>query len=184
MSHTQKALAIVIGVILLLVMFRIIFYNPVAGRLEELREESIGLDQRLAAAREKLSGLPEVEERIIEARQSLDQLEVQYPRSIEVVYRIITEAARETGLKISRRETSERPDEGDALRIYEIGIVAYCRYQVLGEFLDRIALSPMLISVSSLTISNEAGAPVRSGTDGDLRVEMKLTTYLSKSDGG
>ncbi len=184
MSHTQKALAIVIGVILLLVMFRIFFYNPVSGRLEDLREESIELDQRIAAAGVKLAGLPEVEEKIVEVRQTLAQLEVQYPRSIEVVYRIITEAARETGLKISRRETSEKPDEGDALRIYEIGIVAYCRYRVLGEFLDRIALSPMLISVSSLTISNDAAAPVRSGTEGDLRVDMKLTTYLSKSDGG
>ncbi len=180
MSHTQKALTIVIGVILLLVMFRLFFYNPVAGRLEELRQESSTLDQQIAAARMRKAGLSEVEESIAEARRMLDQLEVQYPKSIEVVYQTITDAARETGLRISRRETSEKPDEGDALRIYEITIVAYCPYRVLGEFLDRIISSPMLISVGSLTISAEIPVLVPDRSADDLRVEMKLTTYLSR----
>ncbi len=183
MSHTQKALAVVIGVIFLLVGFRFFFYNPVAGRLAELREESSDLDQRISAARIKEAGLPEIEERIVEARQSLSRLEVRYPPSIESVYRTVTEAARETGMRILRRETSEKPDEGQALRIYEIRIVAHSPYRVLGEFLDRIISSPILITVSSLTVSAEISPSLRDGTGDQLRVDMKLTTYLRRADG-
>lgn len=182
MSHTQKAVGILVGIILLLVMFRLFFYNPVSARLDELREESRRLDRQVAAARMKLIGLSEAEERIAEVQRTLEEMELQYPRSIEVVYQTITNAARETGLKISRRETSEQPDEGDALRIFDINIIAYCPYRVLGEFLDQIITSPILISVSSLTISTET--PVSGVAGGnDLRVEMGLTTYLSKSEG-
>jgi len=180
MSHTQKALGILIGVILLLVMFRIFFYSPVSRRLADLQEESKTLDQQIAAAGMKSAGLPAIEDRIAESRRTLDQLSLQYPRSIEVVYQTITTAARETGLKISRRETFEQPDEGSALRLYEINIIAYCPYRTLGEFLDKIIKSPILISVSALTISVESPA---GGGNGNLRVEMQLTTYLSKTNG-
>ncbi len=184
MSHTQKAIGIVIGVILLLIMFRIFFYNPVSRRLEQLQEESINLDRQIADAVRKTVGLEAVEEKIVEARRTLKQLDRQYPRSIEVVYQTITTAARETGLKISRRETLEQPDEESALRLYEINIVAYSSYRVLGEFLDRIISSPMLIFVSSLAVSAETPAAVSGGSNVNLRVEMQLTTYLSKIDGG
>lgn len=183
MSHTQKAVGILIGVILLLVMFRLFFSNPVSLRLEKLQEESLNLDRQIAAAVMKRVGLAGIEERIAAARGALDQLELQYPRSIEVVYQTITTAAQETGLKISRRETSENPDEGSALRIYEINIVAYCPYRALGEFLDRIISSPMLISVSSLTVTADTPAAAVAAGNGDLRVDMQLTTYLSKSNG-
>jgi len=183
MSHTQKAVGILVGVVLLLIMFRLFFYNPVSSRLGELQEESEKLDQQIAAAVVKLAGLPEIEERIVQSRNTLDQLSLQYPRSIEVVYQTITTAARETGLKISRRETSERPEEESALKIYEINIIAYCPYRVLGEFLDKIISSPIRISVSSLTVSAESPAAAGAAGNGSLRVEMQLTTYLSKSNG-
>ncbi|MDP8234827.1 MAG: type 4a pilus biogenesis protein PilO [Candidatus Erginobacter occultus] len=184
MNHTQKAVGIVIGVILLLVMFRLFFYSPISSRLELLQKESGNLDREIAAARSRLTGLSGIEDRIAEARRTLEQLELQYPRSIEVVYQTITTAARETGLKISRRETLENlADEGSALRSYEINIIAYCPYRVLGEFLDKIISSPMLISVSSLTISAETPVGVRSAGNADLRVDMQLTTYLSKGNG-
>ena len=180
MSHTQKAIGILVGVILLLVMFWLFFYNPVSRRLEELQEESRQLEAQIVESGTKVIGLPEVEERIVKSRRRLDQLSVQYPRSIEVVYQTITTAARETELRISRRETSERPIEDKAFRIYEINIIASCPYQVLGEFLDKIISSPILISVSSLNISAESA--VEDG-NGSLQVEMLLTTYLSKTNG-
>ncbi len=181
MSHTQKAIGILIGVILLLIIFWLFFYNPVSRRLEDLQEESRQLEKQIVESGTKVIGLPEVEEKIVNSRRRLDQLSVQYPRSIEVVYQTITTAARETELRISRRETSERPIENQAFRIYEINIIASCSYQVLGEFLDKIISSPILISVSSLNISAESAE--ENGSGGLLQVEMLLTTYLSKTNG-
>lgn len=181
MTHTQKAIGIVAGVILLLILFHILFNSPASRRLEQLRLEAEELEQQVAEAEVRLIGLADVEQRIAEARSTLDRMEVQYPRSVEVVYQTITEAARETGFKISRRETSERPDDGGPLRVFEINIIAYSPYRVLGEFLDEIVSSPMLISVSFLSVSSDIPITIREVDDNDLRVDLQLTTYLSKS---
>ena len=183
MSHTQKAIAGVIGVILLLVIFRVLFYGRVSRQLEQLKKESASLEQQLSAAAMKAAGLKEVEREIAAARRTLDQLELQYPRSIEAVYQTITDAARETGLKISRRETSENPSEEGVLRRYEISIQASCSYRQLGEFLDRISSSPILVLVSSLTVTADAPDLPKSPAAVGLRVDMRLTTYLGKTNG-
>jgi len=71
-------------------------------------------------------------------------------------------------------------EEGLALREYEINISAYSSYRVLGEFLDRITTAPIIIYISELTIISNLGAPVGEGKISELRVEMQLTTYLSR----
>jgi len=183
MTHTQKAIGFVVGVIILLVAFNLLFNRPASRRLEQLREEAETIDRRIAGAGARLRALPGIEKRIAESRKELDRLGVQFPRSVESVYKTITDAARATGFKISRRETSERIDNGESLRVFEINIVGYSPYRVLGEFLDSILSSPVLISVSSLAVSSEVpiGLQVENA---DLRVEMRLTTYLSKDGGG
>ncbi len=183
MSHTQKAVGILIGVILLLVMFRFLFYGRVSRQLEQLKKESESLEQQISAAAIKVAGLGEVEREIAGVRRTLDQMEMQYPPSIEAVYQTITDAARETGLKISRRETSENPSGEGALRRYEIDIVALCSYRELGEFLDRIISSPILVFVSSLTVTADNPGPPNLSGEAELRVDMRLTTYLGKTNG-
>ncbi|MFH1038225.1 MAG: type 4a pilus biogenesis protein PilO [PVC group bacterium] len=185
MNYTQKVLSILFGVILLLVLFRFAFYDPVSGKLERLQEEAKALDRQIAEIQGKQAALPGVQAEISAAREKLERLEVQYPRTIELVYQTITDAARKAELKISKRDTAEKKveDELSALRVYEIDIIAYCPYRVLGEFLNSIATSPMFIFITGLTITEDQNAAVRKEGSSDLRVEMQLTTYLSRING-
>ena len=185
MNYTQKALGILVGVILLLVLFWIFAYSPASNKLGRLQEEAKVLDKKNVEVQAKKAGLPDVNAEIASARDRLERLETQYPMTIERVYQTITEAAREVGFNISKRNTAEKPmeEEGTALREYEINISAYCSYRVLGEFLDRITNSPIIISISELTIISNRDAPVGEGERDELRVEMQLTTYLSRVNG-
>ncbi|MEA1926702.1 MAG: type 4a pilus biogenesis protein PilO [Candidatus Auribacterota bacterium] len=184
MNYTQKALAILIGFILILVLFWLFVYSPASNKLGELKEEVKDLDHQLIEYRAKQANLPEIRDKIESARRRLGRLEVQYPRTIEVVYQAITEAAREVGFSISTRNTGEKQMEeaGTALREYEINIKAFSSYRVLGEFLYRIVNSPIIISISELAIISNRDAPVEGGKKDELRVKMKLTTYLSRTN--
>ena len=185
MNYTQKALGILVGVILLVVLFWIFFYTPASGKLIQLQKEAKDLDKRIAEIKIKKAGLPGVQTKIESARERLERLEVQYPRTIEIVYQAITDAAQKVEFQISKRDTAEKPveDEETALREYEIKISARCPYQVLGEFLDRITKSPIIISISGLAIVANSGSTSRKGEEGNLRVEMQLNTYLSRTNG-
>ena len=182
MNYTQKALSILIGIILLLVIFWIFVYSPVSSRLVELQAEAKELDKKIVEVKGKAVGLQNVNAKIASARDRLDRLETQYPMTIERVYQAITESAREVGFNISKRNTAEKPmeEEGTALREYEINITAYSSYRVLGEFLDRITNSSIIIYISELTIISNRDAPGRKGKQTELRVDMQLTTYLSR----
>ena len=182
MNYTQKALGILIGIILLLVLFWIFVYSPVSSKLVELQDEAKALDKEIVEVQSKTAGLPDIKAKIASARDRLERLETQYPMTIEIVYQAITESAREVGFNISKRNTAEKPmeEEGLALREYEINISAYSSYRVLGEFLDRITTAPIIIYISELTIISNLGAPVGEGKISELRVEMQLTTYLSR----
>lgn len=185
MNYTQKALSILIGVIFLLVLFWIGIYTPASNKLARLQQKLKALDQEISDIQGKQAGLPDVQSKIETARDRLERLEIQYPMTIERVYQAITESAREVGFNISKRNTAEKSleEEGTALREYEINISAYCSYRVLGEFLDLITNSPIIISISSLKIISNRGAPVGEGERDELRVEMQLTTYLSRTNG-
>ena len=182
MNYTQKALSILIGIILLLVLFWIFVYSPVSSKLVELQDEAKSLDREIVEVQSKTVGLPDIKARIATASDKLERLETQYPMTIERVYQEITESAREVGFNISKRNTAEKPmeEEGTALREYEININAYSSYRVLGEFLDRITNSPIIIYISELTIISNRKAPVGERESSNLRIEMQLTTYLSR----
>ena len=185
MNYTQKALGLLIGVILLLVLFWFIIYTPESNKLDQLQREAKELDKKLIEVQVKQKMLPEIQIKIKNVRERLKRLEVQYPRTIELVYQAITDAAGKEGFNISKRDTAEIlvKDEETALREYEIKISAHCPYQILGEFLDRIVNSQIIISISGLAIVDDRGPAIRKGEEGNLRVEMQLTTYLSRTNG-
>lgn len=184
MNYTQKALGVLIGVVLLLVLFWVIIYTPESNKLEELQREAKELDKKYVEIQAQLKGLPEIQIKIKNVRDRLERLEVQYPRTIELVYQVITDAAGKEGFNISKRDTAEKSvdDEDTALREYEIQISAYCPYHTLGEFLDRIVNSQIIISISGLALVADSNTEFRKEREGKLRVEMQLTTYLSRTN--
>ncbi|MDP8215059.1 MAG: type 4a pilus biogenesis protein PilO [Candidatus Euphemobacter frigidus] len=184
MNYTLKALGILFGVVFLLVIFRLFVLGPVSGKLERLQKEAKALDKEIAEVELKKADIPTIRAKIATARERLERLETQYPRTIELIYQAITEAAREVGFKISRRDTAEVPieDEASTLRVYEINISARCPYRVLGEFLEHIANLPIIISVSDLAIMANHNLPASKGEENNLQVELELTTYLSRPD--
>ena len=182
MNYTQKALGLLIGVIAILVLFWLTIYAPKSNTLEELQIEAKELDKKLVEVQVKQKMLPQILIKIENTRERLERLEVQYPRTIELVYQVITDAAGKEGFNISKRDTAEIPveDEETALREYEIKISAHCQYQILGEFLDRIVNSRIIISISGLAIVADSNMDSPRAGENDLRVEMQLTTYLSR----
>jgi len=185
MNYTQKALGFLVGIILLLVLFWIIVYAPASNKLDRLQEEAKAVTREIAEVQTKKAGLPGVNADIASARDRLAKLETQYPMTIELVYQAITKSAEEVNFNISKRTTVEKAmeEKGIALREYEININAYSPYMVLGEFLDRISNSPIIISISELTIISNRGVTRGNGEWDELRVDVKLTTYLSRENG-
>jgi len=185
MNYTQKALGFLVGIILLLVLFWIIVYAPASNKHDQLQEEAHAITREIAEVQAKRVGLPGVNADIVLARERLDKLETQYPMTIEGVYQAITKSAEEVNFNISKRTTVEKAmeEEGIALREYEINISAFASYVVLGEFLDRISNSPIIISISELTIVSNRGVAMEDEERDELRVDMKLTTYLSRENG-
>ncbi len=185
MTYTQKAVGILIGFVLLLVLFWLIVYIPKSNKLDGLQLEAQEIDLKIVDAKVKKAGLPEIENKIKNARERLERLEVQYPKTIEIVYQAITDAAEKEGFIISKRVTAEKQDEDEetALREYEIKISAYCPYHILGDFLDRLVNSQIIISISGLAIVDDRDLGFWKGGENELRVEMQLTTYLSRDNG-
>jgi len=185
MTYTQKAVGILIGFIILLVLFWLIIYTPESNKLDNLQQEVKALDLKIINAKAQKDNLPEIENKIKNARERLERLEVQYPKTIEIVYQAITDAAEKEGFIISKRVTAEKQgeDEETALREYEINISAYCPYHILGDFLDRLVNSQIIISISGLAIVADRDAGFWKGGENELRVEMQLTTYLSRDNG-
>ena len=82
MNYTQKALGILVGIILLLVLFWIFVYSPVSSKLVELQDEAKALDKEIVEVQSKTAGLPDIKTKIASARARLERLETQYPMTI------------------------------------------------------------------------------------------------------
>lgn len=186
MKYTQKALILLIGVILLLGAFQLCVYQPKSAQLARLRVEERELDKKIVDLQGKKAGLPRVEKEIEITKRQLKRLEEQYPKTIESVYQAINDAAQEAGFTILKTEMMEEPDKGakkkSAVREYDFLIGARSTYQALGEFLYGIAHSPVVISVSGLKIVRNDMVVSEFSKVPDLEVKLRLTTYLTKEE--
>jgi len=182
MNYTQKALAILAGIILLLLAFWLVFYHPVAARYGELQEKSAELERRIEKQKARIKKLPRINKEIVSIRNKLARLEVQYPRTIETVYQAITQAADRVGFKILKKETRERlvNDPSLALKEHNVEITARSSFRELGEFLHEIKNSAVIVTVEGLTIISYSDDQFRENGR-DLDVNLALTTYLSKN---
>ena len=109
MTYTQKALSLLLGIFILLGLFLLLVYYPASQKLNSLKSEEKIIEKKIAEAEIRKARLPEIENEIEIARQNLQRLEVQYPKTIDGVWQAIVDAAQEVGLSTSRRETSEEP---------------------------------------------------------------------------
>ena len=184
MTYTQKALVLLIGVIVLLGAFQLGVYRPKSALLAELREEDQKLDKEIAELQVKKAKLPLIEKEIEITRKQIKRLATQYPKTIESIYQAINDAAQETGFEILKTEMTEKPDVGaqekSVIKEYDIRIQARSSYQALGNFLYGIANSPVTIAVSGLKIVREGMVVSEFDTVPELDVELLLTAYLTK----
>lgn len=179
MSYTQKALVVLLGILLLPGLFLLIAYRPKAREYTSLLAEVEELDRSVAEASEKMNRIPEIEEQIKETREKLEKLDKQYPRTIEPFYKLISGAARKAGVDIMSMISGEKPDEKEenlAVRKHYVQLEARCSYRVLGEFLYEISDLPLTVSVSGLEIEGEEDLLPK------LEVKLRLTVYLSKEE--
>jgi len=179
MSYTQKALIVLLVILLLPGLFWLVVYRPKAGQYVNLLSEIQELDQDIAEASEKVSRIPEIEEEIERTREKLERLDDQYPRTIEPFYKLISATAKKVGVDIMSMISGEKKDEeGEnlAVRKHYVQLSARCPYRILAEFLDEISDLPLTVSVSGLEIEAEEDLLPK------LEVKLQLTAYLSREE--
>lgn len=186
MKYTQKALVLLVGVVILLAAFHFSVYRPKSNQLADLQEEEENLDKKIADLQIKKAKLPQIEEEIEITRRQLSRLREQYPKTIESVYQAISDVAAEGGFEIMKTEMRENPEaNGDgmtAVKEYKITIQARSPYRSLGNFIYGISNSPVAISISGLKIVRGDMRVSEFGEVPELDIELSLTAYLTKGD--
>ncbi len=185
MKYTQKALVLLVGVVLLLGAFHFSVYRPKSAHLADLQKEEKDLDKKIADLQVKKAKLPRIEEEIKIARRQLSRLKEQYPKTIESIYQAINSAAEEVGFEILKTEMRENPKMAGgktAVKEYEIAIQARSPYRALGDFIYEITNSPVAISVSGLKIVRGDMKVSEFDKVPELDIELSLTAYLTKED--
>lgn len=177
MNATQKALLLVLAVIITIVVSHLVVFRPRASAFSRLEELNRELTQQVAEARARRAGLPRVREEIEEVRERLERTEERYPDSIEPFYRFLSEAEPLTGKKI----ISTREERGPGVEVADveerlIHLEGRGMFREIGEFLENLKNLPIGVSVTRLQIQgDEMWLP-------EVNVEMTLSVFIRRND--
>ncbi|MBI3634774.1 MAG: type 4a pilus biogenesis protein PilO, partial [Candidatus Rokubacteria bacterium] len=116
-----------------------------------------------------------------ELEKRLELLKERLPNEKETprLYRTLSEAATQSGLAVSLFQPRS-PKEQDYYYEIPIAITAEGGYHQLGEFFERVAALPRVVTLAEMKLT---GLTAGTSTGRPLRVDVTLATYMYRPAG-
>jgi type IV pilus assembly protein PilO len=151
---------------------------PVEERVAALSRQHAALQKELEQSRVAIAQLTQFRREIAALERELDLVKEKLPteREMPPLYQRLTDAAFQAGLSVALFQPKD-PRIADYYSEVPIALTAEGGYHQLGEFLERIAGLPRLVTVGDFKLSavNAARRPVRA--------ELTLATYIYRPVG-
>ena len=146
--------------------------SPLEIRVNGLRAQRATVQRELTEARAAAADLARTRREIAELQTRLDTMKERLPgdKDIPPLFRTLTDAAYQSGLQVSLFQ----PKEGRIHDYYveiPITLAAEGGYHQLGEFFERVANIPRVVTVQEMKM---AGLPK---SRNPLRADLVLATY-------
>ena len=179
--NLPKQYKIVIGVVGLAAIGAAAYFlllGPVQERIAQLDGTLKTLETELAQNRATLAQLELAKRQAAELEQKLALLTTKLPteREIPPLYRVVSDAAFQSGLGVALFQPKE-PRVKDFYNEIPIAISAEGTYHNLARFLDRVAALPRVVTIAEwkLAAINKPKIPVRA--------DLTLATYTYRPAG-
>lgn len=175
----QKALLGFIGLGIIVAGSYFLLVSPAETRLNTLRARNASLQKELAEVRVAAADLARTRREVAELEQRLDLMKERLPseREMPPLFRTITDSAFQVGLGVSLFQPREVKVQDYYVEI-PISLTGEGGYHQLGEFFERMAALPRVVTVNELKVT---GMPKSGKTP--LRAEVTLATYIYRPVG-
>jgi type IV pilus assembly protein PilO len=177
-ARWQKLVLAAMGLALIVGGLYYLVLSPLEIRVGTLQAQASAVQKELLAARATAADLTRMRREIAELERTLDVMKERLPTEKEMpaLFRKLTDAAFQVGLGVSLFQ----PREGrvrDFFVEYPITLTAEGGYHQLGEFFERVASLPRVVTVSELKMSGLANSK------SSLRADVTLATYTYRPVG-
>lgn len=174
----QKVLLGVLGLALIGAGAYFAVLAPLQAAIGSLREQRASIERELAQARAGVADLARFRREVAELEQRIEQLRQRLPTDKDVppLYRTLSDAAFQSGLAVSLFQPRE-PRVRDYYSEIPISLTAEGGYHQIGEFLDRVARLPRVVTVGDFRLTGLGKAKP------SLRAEVTFATYTYRPVG-
>jgi type IV pilus assembly protein PilO len=157
---------------------------PARADVQRLKDERTGLEGKLLQARAESRNLAgfeakarDLEQRLIAAREQLPA-----EKEMPALYRQVSELATKEGLAVSLFQP-RAPQLKDYYAEVPIQIIAEGGYHQLGEFFEKLARLPRIVTLSDFRLQGINRPTGSMQADLNLITELNLITYLLRPEG-
>jgi type IV pilus assembly protein PilO len=174
----QKLVAGIMGLLIILGVSYVGLLQPAITVVDQLRPELDTLQREVAQNRAILADLQKFRREVAELEARLSALKDRLPseREMPALYRTVTDAASASGLGVSLFQ----PRATATHEVYTeipIAISGEAGYHQLGEFLEKVAKLPRVVTVNEIKMT--AGTRPRN----PVKAELVLATYMYRPIG-
>lgn len=167
-----------LGLVILGAAAYFLLLSPLEARVATLETQHAAVEKELVQSRAIVADLARfrLEMAVIEKR--LEALKVRLPSEKEIppLYRTLSEAALKAGLDVALFQPRE-PRTRDYYNEVPITISAEGGYHQLGEFFERVAALPRVVSITELKLTGTSKGRR------PMRAELTLATYMYRPPG-
>ena len=179
--QAPRSQKIALGVMVLAVIGgagHFLLLSPKMAEVEQLRTGNASLQSQVTQNRALAAGLATFRQEAAVLRRRLEVAKARLPEEKEVpgLYRQISSLALQSGLTISLFQPKE-PKPTDVYDEIPIILTAEASYHQLGEFFERIARLPRVVTLNGLKLE---GIQRPTGT---VRAELTFATYVFRPEG-
>lgn len=166
----------IITVILLLpvVLFYFLFYQPKADKITSLDKQTVQLKKQVQEAKAKAANKEQFEKELAEAKEKFDEMAVLLPKDKEIpkLLKDISALGRNAGLDfLTFKPLADVPKDFYA----ELPVTINVRgpYHNMGFFFDQVSKLERIVSVTNIKMTS----PKQEGGEMLLKSDCKLVTY-------
>ena len=166
----------IFAIILLLpvVLFYFLFYQPKAEKIESLDKQTVQLKQQVQEAKAKAANKEQFEKELALAKEKFEELAVLLPKGKEIpkLLKDISALGRNAGLDfLTFKPLADVPK--DFYAELPVSINVRGPYHNMGFFFDQVSKLERIVSVTNIKMTS----PKKEGGEMLLKSDCKLVTY-------
>ena len=174
----QKVVAGIMGLLIIVGVAYVTLLQPAITVVDQLRPELAGLQREVSQNRTILADLTKFRREAAELEARLNALKDRLPSEREMpgLYRTLSDAAAASGLGMSLFQ----PRPVTTHEVYTeipITITGEAGYHQIGEFLEKVARFPRVVTVNEMKMTTGARARV------PVKADLVLATYMYRPIG-